>query len=134
MRTDAVWFSHSRVSLPVVPPRGSSVYFRFSTGPSGLLMVIFTRPRSCVLSYLVPHWPVCLLIIRTHASGSDMSTNSVYFPAGTLSFPAVIPPSFSSRVAPLAPARQTGYVGSWLMSPPLPKICPARPLTLGELY
>src|ERR1039458_1285415 len=74
MRTEAEWFSHSRVSLPVVPPRSERVYFRFSTSASGLLMVIFTRPKSCVLSYLVPHWPVCLLMMRTQWSGLEIST------------------------------------------------------------
>ena len=35
--------------LAVVPPRSVIVYFRFSTMAGGLLIVIFTRPRSCVL-------------------------------------------------------------------------------------
>ena len=44
---EAAWFSPSSVSFPWLLPSSLRVYFRFSTTADGLLMVIFTRPRSC---------------------------------------------------------------------------------------
>ena len=46
MRTDAEWFSHSRVILPVVPPRSVDGVFQILDHRGGLLIFIFTLPRS----------------------------------------------------------------------------------------
>src|ERR1035437_2327749 len=70
-------FSQTRVSVPLLPVKSLIVYFRFSTSAGGFSMVILTWPRSCDLSYFSPHWPVCLLTIRTQLAGSEMSTNRV---------------------------------------------------------
>ena len=47
MGTDAEWFSHARVRVPLPPPSSSSVYIRFSTIVAGLLIFILVLPRSC---------------------------------------------------------------------------------------
>src|SRR5208283_4855252 len=36
--TEAMWFSHANCSLPLLPPKSVSVYFRFSIGAGGLLI------------------------------------------------------------------------------------------------
>src|ERR1035438_7326904 len=69
--TEAVLFSHARVREPLPPPSSTRVYLRLSIRAGGADIVIFTRPRSIDLSYLVPHWPVCLLTMRTQLSGSE---------------------------------------------------------------
>ena len=45
--TVATWCSHSSRSSPCPCPLSASVYFNVSTRAGGLLIVIFTRPRSC---------------------------------------------------------------------------------------
>jgi tetratricopeptide (TPR) repeat protein len=50
MATAATVLSHSNCSLPALPPVAESVILNVSTGAAGLLMVIFTRPRSCAWS------------------------------------------------------------------------------------
>src|SRR5580700_3564791 len=75
--TDAICFSHSIWSLPESPPALESMIWNFSTGAAGLLISIFTRPRSAVSSYASPHSPVFLLTMSVHWSGTDTSTNSV---------------------------------------------------------
>jgi len=44
--TDATWFSHSSWSLPEFPPLLESVILYTSTSAGGLLISIFTRPKS----------------------------------------------------------------------------------------
>ncbi len=50
MGTDALWSSQARVRVPRPSPLSVMVQTRFSTIAGGLLMVIFTLPRSLVLS------------------------------------------------------------------------------------
>src|SRR5436190_4877428 len=55
--TVATRCSHSRRSSPLPAPLSAIEYFNLSTRAGGLLIVIFTRPRSCFASYERPHWP-----------------------------------------------------------------------------
>ena len=100
------------------------VYFRSSTIAGGLLIVIFVLAQ--VLRTVIRKAPLAGLLVHDQVplSGSEMSTNSVYVPVGTIRSPIVRSASVFRVVAALAPARHTGYCGLWLISPSLVKIGP----------
>src|SRR5271157_4501664 len=75
--TEATWFSHSSWSLPEFPSPLESVILYVSINAGGLLMSIFTRPRSILSLYARPHSLVSLLTINSQWSGSATFTKSV---------------------------------------------------------
>ena len=78
-----------------------------STGAVGVSTCIGAVPRSRAALYSVPHWPLCLLTIRSAPPFVRGTVHSVYVPAGTAIPASVIGADVVNCVAALAPVRHT---------------------------